>query len=102
MYAGRDDDDDETYLEKYIGTLSGEVLDSLNPAGYIPFIKDIMSIVQGYDVERSDMAVISDLWSAIKNLSNDKVSAYRKVEGFAGSVAQIFGLPVKTRPSCPL
>ena len=95
VYAGRDDDEDETYWEKYIGTLTGEVLDSLNPAGYIPFIKDIMSIVQGYDVERSDMAVISDLWKAIENLSNDKVSAYRKVEGFAGSIAQIFGLPVK-------
>ena len=95
VYAGRDDDEDETYLEKYVGTLTGEMLDSLNPAGYIPFIKDIMSIVQGYDVERSDMAVISDLWKAWENLSKDNVSTYRKVEGFAGSVAQIFGLPVK-------
>ena len=95
VYAGRDDDEDETYWEKYIGTLTGEVLDSLNPAGYIPFIKDIMSIVQGYDVERSDMAVVSDLWNAIENLKKDNVSVYRKVEGFAGSVAQIFGLPVK-------
>ena len=95
VYAGRDDDEDETYAEKYIGTLSGEILDSLNPAGYIPFIKDIMSIVQGYDVERSDMAIISDLWKAWENLRKDNVSAYRKVEGFAGSIAQIFGLPVK-------
>ena len=82
-------------MEKYIGTLTGEILDSLNPAGYIPFIKDIQSIVQGYDVERSDMAVISDLWKAWENLSKDNVSVYRKVEGFAGSIAQIFGLPVK-------
>lgn len=95
VYAGRDDDEDETYAEKYIGTLSGEILDSLNPAGYIPFIKDIMSIVQGYDVERSDMAVVNDLWKAWQNLSKDDVSVYRKVEGFAGSIAQIFGLPVK-------
>ena len=95
VYAARDDDEEETYAEKYIGTLTGEVLDSLNPAGYIPFIKDIMSIVQGYDVERSDMAVVSDLWKAWQNLSKDDVSVYRKVEGFAGSIAQIFGLPVK-------
>ena len=95
VYAGRDDDDDETYWEKYIGTLSGEALDSLNPAGYIPFINDIISIVKGYDVERSDMAVISDLWEAWENLKKDNVSPYRKVEGFAGAVAQIFGLPVK-------
>ena len=95
VYAGRDDDEDETYVEKYIGTLTGEVLDSLNPAGYIPFIKDIQSIVKGYDVERSDMTVISDLWNSIQNLTKDNVSVYRKVEGFAGSIAQIFGLPVK-------
>ena len=95
VYAGRDDDEDETYLEKYIGTLTGEIFDSLNPATYIPFIKDIVSIVQGYDVERSDMAVISDLWKAWENLSKDSISPYRKVEGFAGSIAQIFGLPVK-------
>ena len=95
VYAGRDDDEDETYWEKYIGTLSGEILDSLNPAGYIPFIKDIVSIVQGYDVERSDMAVISDLWNAWQKLGSDKLSTYRKVEGFAGSIAQIFGLPLK-------
>ena len=95
VYAGRDDDDDETYAEKYIGTLTGEILDSLNPATYIPFIKDIVSIVQGYDVERSDMSVISDLVSAWRKLGSSNLSAYRKVEGFAGSIAQIFGLPVK-------
>ena len=95
VYAGRDDDEDETYAEKYIGTLTGEILDSLNPAGYIPFIKDIQSIAKGYDVERSDMAVFSDLVNAYKKLSSDKLSVYRKVEGFAGSIAQILGLPVK-------
>ena len=95
VYAGRDDDEDETYAEKYIGALTGSLADGLNAATYIPFIKDIVSIMQGYDVERSDMAVVSDLWNAWKNLKNDKVSPYRKVENFAGSIAQIFGLPVK-------
>ena len=94
VYAGRDDEDEE-YMDKYIRTLAEETLDSLNPATYIPFIKDIVSIVKGYDVERSDMAVISDLWKAWENLSSDKISAYRKVENFVGSIAQIFGLPVK-------
>lgn len=95
VYAGRDDDEEKSYWEKYIESLTGNVLDSLNPMTYIPFVKDIMSIAQGYDVERSDMAVVSDLWKAWQNLSNDRVPVYRKVEGFAGSIAQIFGLPVK-------
>lgn len=95
VYAGRDDDEDKTYWEKYLGTLAGETLDSLNIATYIPFIKDIVSIAQGYDVERSDMAVISDLFNAWKKLDSGTLSPYRKVEAFTGSVAQIFGLPVK-------
>ena len=95
VYAGRDDDEDETYIEKYVGTFTAEMLDGLNPLTYIPFIKDIVSIVQGYDVERSDMAVISDLWKAIENLGKDNMSGYRKVESFVGSIAQLFGLPVK-------
>ena len=95
VYAGRDDDEDKTYAEKYVSTLTEELLDSLNPLTLIPFVKDIVSIVQGYDVERSDMAIISDLISAWNNLDSDNRSAYRKVEDFGGAIASIFGLPVK-------
>ena len=95
VYAARDDDEDETYAEKYISSLVGGIVDGLNPATYIPFIKDIVSITQGYDVERSDMSVVSDIFKAWEQLKNDDVSVYRKVEDFAGSIAKIFGLPVK-------
>jgi len=95
VYAGRDDDEEKSYAEKYISTLAEELLDSANPLSLIPFVKDIVSIAQGYDVERSDMAVITDLIKAWNNLSNDNRSAYRKVEDFAGAVASIFGLPLK-------
>jgi hypothetical protein len=95
VYAGRDDDEEKTYAEKYVGTLTEELLDSLNPLTLIPFVKDIVSIAQGYDVERSDMAVITDLINAWNNLDSDNRSAYRKVEDFAGAIASIFGLPLK-------
>ena len=95
VYAARDDDEDETFREKYISNFLSGIIDGVNPMTYIPFLKDVVSIIQGYDVERSDMAVISDLWNAYKQLEKDNVSAWRKVEGFAGSICQIFGLPVK-------
>jgi hypothetical protein len=95
VYAGRDDDEDKTYTEKYIATLTEELLDSFNPLTLIPFVKDIVSIVQGYDVERSDMAVITDIVKAWNDLDNDKRSVYRKIEDFGGAIASIFGLPVK-------
>lgn len=95
VYAGRDDDEEKTYAEKYVGTLTEELIDSINPLTLIPFAKDIISIMQGYDVERSDMAVITDLINAWNNLDSDNRSVYRKVEDFAGAIASIFGLPVK-------
>ena len=95
VYAARDDDEDESYTEKYLAAFVSGIADGVNPLTYIPFLKDIVSIVQGYDVERSDMAVISDLWSAWQKLGRDDVSAWMKVEGFVGSICQLFGLPVK-------
>ena len=95
VYAGRDDDEDKTYAEKYVGTLTAELKDSINPLTMIPFVKDIISIAQGYDVERSDMAIVSDLFTAFEKLSNDNLSTYRKIEDFGGAIASIFGLPVK-------
>ena len=95
VYAGRDDDEDKTYWEKYTGTLVEELIDSFNPLTMIPFVRDIVSICQGYDVERSDMAVFTDLYTAWNKLSSDKLSPYRKVEDFGGAVAALFGLPVK-------
>ena len=95
VYAGRDDDEDETYAEKYISSFVGGALDSLNPLSWIPFVKDIISIAKGYDVERSDMALVADWWKAYQQLDNDNVSGFRKVEDLVGTTAQFFGLPIK-------
>lgn len=95
VYAARDDDEDETYAEKYLGSLTSELLDGFNPITYIPFAKDIWSIAQGYDVERSDMSVYSKLWQSVEELFDENKSAYEKVTDFSGSVATLFGLPLK-------
>ena len=97
VYAARDDDEEQSYAEKYLEALSNNIWNDvfLMVPNSIPFISDIMSMLQGYDVERSDMAVISDMINAIQQLSNEKKTPWQKVELFAGSLAQIFGLPVK-------
>ena len=69
VYAMRDDDDDETFLEKYAQALVSGMLDDLNPMTYYPFLKDVWSLLQGYDVERSDMSVVSDVTDAVKRLA---------------------------------
>ena len=95
VYASRDDDDEKSYAEKYTKALLGSITDSINPMSMIPYLRDIMSLVQGYDVERSDMSVISGIVKGWENLFKDSYSPYKKVETFAGSIANLFGLPLK-------
>ena len=111
IYAMRDDDEDETYIEKYIEAVAGNMMNDFNPLSYIPIARDVWSLAQGYDVERADMAIVSDALDAvnsvIKNATTDtdgmteeqlvefdkKVTEanWRLVE----SLASFFGIPVK-------
>ena len=69
IYAARDDDDDETYAEKYISSFLTKTMEGFNPLTYYPFVKDIWSAFQGFDVERADMSVIVDLADTLKGLT---------------------------------
>lgn len=68
VYAARDDDEDETLLEKYFSSLATELVDGINPITYIPIAKDIWSLLQGYDVERADMSLIATASDALEKL----------------------------------
>ena len=66
VYAMRDDDEDETFIEKYFQSFTSGMIDDFNPMSYYPFLKDVYSLFQGYDVERADMSVIADVRDALK------------------------------------
>ena len=113
--ADRDDEDDEywkkfwnaftgitgeeeTAWEKATGAvLSGNFGSGLNPLGYIPFAKDILSIFQGYNVTRADADVMGDIINACKifigSVSGDgkKTIAYA-TKNLAQQVGKVFGI----------
>lgn len=62
VYAARDDDDEEKYLEKYAQAFTQKIADGFNPLTYLPLVKDVFSIFQGYKVERTDLGLIQDLF----------------------------------------
>lgn len=69
VYAIRDDDEDETLLEKYVSAVAGGLIDDVTVFNYIPFARDVWSVVQGYDVERADMAIVADAVNAVRRLA---------------------------------
>lgn len=111
VYAIRDDAEDETFWEKYIKNFNKEMVDGLNPLTYIPLVKDAVSILQGWDVKRSDMDLIDKLHTKTMTLidliftETDDMSEEEKKEYYrqlnwaiaetGGAVADLFGIPGK-------
>ena len=60
VMAFRDTGDDE-WREKWLESFVGDLFSSLNPVSIIPFVKDILTMLDGYDVERMDMSAISGI-----------------------------------------
>lgn len=116
--AGRDDDPDKDYWEKFLTALTGitggektpkELLQhivlegnlgsNVNKLGSIPFVKDILSLAQGYSVSRTDMQVFSDIVSASKDFTASMGGSGKKTREEAltnmfAACSKLFGLPV--------
>ena len=111
IYAMRDDDEDETFTEKYLSRLTTEIIDGINPLTYIPFLKDVWSIMQGFDIERADMSLITALVDAAQKavkviaedtneMDDEELTAHQaKVReglwGLADTIAALTGIPLK-------
>lgn len=93
--ALRDDDEDKTYIEKYLGAIPANFLDSINPLGMIPYVKDLWSVYQGYDLNRMDMSALSGIVNALKDLGDENKSVGEKVKDLVVSVSTLTGIPLR-------
>ena len=115
--AMRDDDKEKEYWEKWLNAfwgftgeeetfsdyakaaLDSNLLSSFNPATYIPFIKDVLSIIQGYDVTRMDMDGIESAIKAVNNFTkavsgDGKYTIASASANVFAELSRLFGLPV--------
>ena len=115
--AMRDDDEDKKYWERFRAAftgisgdeetpwekawnaiMEGNVGSNMNPLGQIPFVKDALSIIQGYDVSRTEMEIVSDLiqagQTAIQSADGQgkRTRAYA-LKGLLAACAKMFGIP---------
>lgn len=94
----RDDDRERDYWEKFLTAYTENGLDALNPASYIPIARDILSIYQGYGVERMDMSAFDALIKAAINAGKaieggGRKSVQNAVLELVNSGARVFGIP---------
>lgn len=103
MDAFRDKkDDDTTYWERWLDDYKDNVVDNLNPVQLIPYMKDILSIAQGYDVNRLDMQGLSKLFAGVRNVQKYATDAdYREnhtwleaAESLMSGISSVTGIPI--------
>lgn len=116
--AIRDDDPDKDYKERYLSAFTGISGDeettwqkawnavmegnlggNVNYVGNIPYVKDVLSLLQGYEVNRMDTEVVGDLVDAGKMFAQNvdgkgtKTPAYA-VKSLLGAASKVYGIPV--------
>ena len=92
--TGRDDED-EPYTEKFVETFVSNAVSDMLLWNMLPFVKDIASIAEGWDVARSDTELFSNLKDAIVGLFNSEKPLYRQFEDVGGALGAFLGIPAK-------
>ena len=92
--------EEETPWDKAIAVvLNSNVSGNINPLGQIPYVKDVLSLLQGYDVTRMDADAIGDFITAgeavAKNIGGDgpRTPAYAAKE-LLNAGAKVFGISI--------
>lgn len=98
----RDDEDrDEKYWERVLKHIGPNFAQNVNPVGMLPYARDILSIVQGYDVSRMDLEAVTSLFSALQNMQKavngeGRYTIRGAALNLAAELARITGLPLAT------
>lgn len=117
--AWRDDDDYETFLQKWAQAFFGEaedkwyekpLLQELFLLNKLPGVKDIISIITGDDVNRMDLEGAKNLWKAWRIMSEclklatgkleeqdeqyGNMTGYGKLANILKGISQVTGLPL--------
>lgn len=105
-YALRDDDEDESFQERWAKHFGDSLRGDLNPLNLLPVARDISSIWQGRTVERPDLALVSDLIAAGQKAvdaltdeeKREEMSAedyFVLAEDLLGAVGNMAGVPIQ-------
>lgn len=93
--AGRDDDEDETYRDKYLQAFCTDLINSAIPLNYYPIMRDLVSVIEGYTTERMDMSLVSDFVVSLKKLLKEDGATANNIIDFVSYIANLFGLPMR-------
>lgn len=97
----RDDDRDKKLNEKFRSHLATNMIDNVNILNNVPYIRDVISTIQGDTVKRTDMQGVQDVyyaWQKVYKVMQQKgkyTPQYSFLEAVR-STSALTGLPIKS------
>jgi hypothetical protein len=87
----------KTLRDAFRAYMSGNLYDGFDITGMIPYIKDLMSMLQGYDVKRTDLQSVEKLIQVYQNVAKlwngeNKLSGWSWAKQIATSIDSVTGL----------
>lgn len=93
--APRDKDKDQTIVEKWFEDFVGGTVNDLIVTNYIPYLREVTSVVMGYGVEATWFAPAEDLINATVNWIRDGEFSWGATKDIVNAVSALKGLPTK-------
>lgn len=95
----RDDDREKKYEEKFADAMPDNFISNFNVLSYLPYLKDVSSMIEGFTMERSDLEGIADLVTAVGQLGKAMAGTSEKSVLNAGlnaacRLGDLLGIPV--------
>lgn len=63
------------------------------PAGMVPLARDVLSLIEGYSVERMDMSLLASLLRAMGQLGDNKLTPAERARRMFVAVSELTGMP---------
>lgn len=97
----RDDDREKDLGEKFQSHMAANMIDNVNILNSVPYVRDVLSTVQGNTVKRTDMQGIQDVYYAWKKVYKaiQKTGKYTPQYAFLEalrSTSALTGIPIKS------
>ncbi len=99
--ALRDREEGEELAEKIRKNFTEELLSNANLLNDIPYVRDVLSMVQGYSVDRMDMTALSDMIVDLERITKaiakgeSNYTAYGLSSKLIRDIGSLTGLPVE-------
>ena len=98
-FTGQTGEEETAWEKGWNFVMEGNLGGNLNKAASMPYLADVFSLMQGYEVARTDTEVINDIVRAsqtlIKSLGDDgKKTWVYATKATLGATAKLFGLPL--------